>query len=188
MDDRQIVDLFWQRREDALVHTRARYGAYCGSIAQRILGNTEDAEECVNDTWLQAWNAIPPAKPAHLRLFLGRITRNLAINAAKKQKAEKRGGGQVTLALEELAECLPAADDVQDDIQQKALERAIRQFLNTLPPRDCTVFLYRYFYMEPPVAIAKRIGIRENHVLLILSRTRAKLREFLQKEWDIYDV
>lgn len=188
MDDRQIVDLFWQRREDALVHTRARYGAYCGSIAQRILGNTEDAEECVNDTWLQAWNAIPPAKPAHLRLFLGRITRNLAINAAQKQKAEKRGGGQVTLALEELAECLPAADDVQDDIQQKALERAMRQFLNALPPRDCTVFLYRYFYMEPTVAIAKRVGIRENHVLLILSRTRAKLREFLQKEWDIHDL
>lgn len=106
MEDRQIVELYWQKNADAISETSSKYGAYCFTIADHILNNAEDSEECVNDTWLHAWNAMPPQKPNVLRMFLAKITRNLSVNRFNARGAEKRGGGEIILVLDELADCL----------------------------------------------------------------------------------
>ena len=108
MEDRQIVELYWQKNADAISETSSKYGAYCFTIADHILNNAEDSEECVNDTWLHAWNAMPPQRPNALRMFLARITRNLSVNRFNARSAEKRGGGEIILVLDELADCLAA--------------------------------------------------------------------------------
>lgn len=182
MEDSRIVELYWQKNADAIKETDSKYGAYCFAIADNILHSKEDAEECVNDTWLNAWNAIPPQKPTKLQMFLAKITRNLSLNRFYARSAQKRGGGEITLVLEELSECLAGGSDVVNEYEAKELGQYIRSFVRSLPARDGNVFVRRYFFTETIAAIAKKYGVTESNVAVILSRTRAKLKNHLIKE------
>ena len=182
MKDTQILDLYWARDEQAITETQRSYGSYCYSIAFRILYDREDADECVNDTWLRAWNAIPPERPRRLALFLGTITRNLSLDRWKGKHAMKRGNGSIMLALDELAECVPDSHSMEDAVETAELERLLDQFLHTLPERECSIFLRRYWYVEEYSSIAKRYGMNLNTVKTTLFRTRARLKSFLEKE------
>ncbi len=133
MDDMKIVQLYWDRNQEAIPATADKYGGYCASIARNILGNHEDAEECVNDTYLNAWNAMPPHHPDTLSVFLGKLTRNLAFNRFRHGHTDKRGGGEIVLVLDELADCVSGTDDVDQEINQKELVKEINTFLNHLP-------------------------------------------------------
>lgn len=182
MDDRQIVALYYQRSEQALEETAVKYGSYCFSIAYNILENREDAEEAVNDSYIGAWNAIPPHKPANLAAFLGKITRRTAIKRWQRSKAQKRGGGEITLALEELADCIPAGGDAQSRMEETELSRVLNRFVQALPQTERNVFVCRYWYLDPIRAIALRYGFSQSKVKSMLSRTRKKLHNYLQKE------
>lgn len=182
MNDQQIVALYWQRSEDAIRASQAKYGAYCHSIAASILASPQDAEECLSDTWLGAWNAMPPHRPSRLGLFLGKITRSLACDAVRAQCAQKRGGGAYTAALDELAECVPAAPGADQAVEDRELARTVNRFLHTLRPRDCNIFLRRYWYAEPLEDIGARYGLNVNTVKTSLFRTRRKLKAYLEKE------
>jgi len=182
LEDHQIIDLYWRRSPDAIDQTAGKYGAYCFAIAENILHSPEDSEECVNDTWFHAWNAMPPQRPNVLRLFLAKLTRGLAFDRYRAQKAEKRGGGEMSLVLDELAECLSGGTSAEDAYEGKELGQCIRRFVGELPQRDGNVFVRRYFFTEPVAVIAKRYGLTENHVMVLLSRTRKKLKAHLQKE------
>lgn len=182
MNDRQIIELYGQRDENAIRETASKYGGYCFCIANNILADEADAEECVNDTWLKTWNSIPPENPNHLKLFLGKITRNLSINRYKAKHREKRGGDQMALVLEEIDEFLADTADVESEIEQIEFVGLLNRFLRSLPARECNLFIRRYFYTDSTDAIAHRYGLKESHVLVILSRVRKKLREYLQKE------
>ena len=182
MDDSMIVELYWQRNENAIAETNLKYGSYCYTIAHNILRNNEDSEECINDTWLHAWNAIPPQKPGILRLFLARITRNLSFNRYNAAKAAKRGGGEMPLVLEELSECIAAESDIEEEVTARELQKCINRFVSTLPDRERNLFVRRYFFVEKIGDISKRYGITENNVRVILSRTRAQLKAVLKEE------
>ena len=182
MEDSQIIDLYWQRSADAIAETSAKYGSYCHAIALRILGSRLDAEECVNDTWIGAWNAMPVHRPAYLSVFLGKITRRAACSRLEALRAEKRGGGELPLVLEELADCIPAGTDPAREMEEAELAREVDRFLRRLPERPCNVFLRRYWYAEPIADIAIRYGMREGAVKASLFRTRQKLRNYLEEE------
>ena len=182
MEDRAIIDLYWARQEQALEETEQKYGRYCRTIAFNILRDRQDSEECVNDTWLRAWNAMPPQKPNVLRQFLAKITRNLSLDRWRTAQALKRGGGATEVALEELGECVCGSTDPATQLELEELKTAIARFLQELPERDRNIFLRRYFYLEDTAAIARRYVLRQANVRLILSRTRQKLKDYLQKE------
>ena len=182
MEDNAILELYFARDELAISETGRKYGGYCYSIANRILDSKEDSEETVSDALLQTWNSIPPQRPNFLKLFLARITRNLAFSRWRKLSAAKRGGGETELVLEELAQCIPGEEHVDDQLNAKELERTIRSFLTILPQRDQDIFLQRYFYLDDADTIAARYGIRKSNVNLILSRTRTKLKKYLIQE------
>ena len=182
MEDKAILDLYFARDEQAITETDQKYGGYCYSIANRILNSNEDSEETVSDTLWQTWNAIPPQRPSFLRLFLAKITRNLAFTRWRKLSAVKRGGGETELALEELSGCIPGSEQIDDRLNAKELAAAIRSFLDTLPDRDQDIFLRRYFFVEDTESIAVRYGIRGSNVNVILSRTRSKLKAYLTEE------
>ncbi|MBR2913594.1 MAG: RNA polymerase sigma factor [Oscillospiraceae bacterium] len=179
MEDQQIIELYFQRDEAAIAESKIKYGAYCTTIAGNILHRTEDAEECVNDTWLRAWNVIPPQRPVRLAVFLGRITRNLAIDRYRHDRRQKNGGGQVPLCLEELSECVGEEHPITDRI---ALRELLQQFLTGLSEKQRTIFLLRYWYLLPVDEIAGRCCSSEGAVKMQLHRTRTKLRTFLEKE------
>ena len=181
MEDNQIVELYWQKNADAISETANKYGAYCFTIADNILHCAEDSEECVNDTWLRTWNAIPPQKPNVLRMFLVKITRNLSFNRFNARCAEKRGGGEISIVLDELGECAAGGSDVEAAYEVAELERCVCRFVRTLPERDRNVFVRRYFFTEPMPAIAERYGLTVNNITVILSRTRKKLKAELMK-------
>lgn len=180
--DHEIVALYHARDERAIDLTARKYGDYCFTIADNILRSREDAEECVNDTWLKTWNTIPPQKPNSLRHYLAKITRNLSISRWREQNTVKRGGGELTLALGELEEFLTDTREVENEAERVAFADCLNRFLRGLPARECHIFLRRYFYVETTGEIARRYGMKEANVLLILSRTRAKLRAHLEKE------
>ena len=182
MEDHKIIELYFQRNTDAIKETDDRYGSYCFAIANNILHNNEDSEECVNDTWLNAWNAIPPQKPTILRMFLAKITRNLSFNRFEARNAEKRGGGEIHLVLDELAECIANESDTENEYLAKELEEIIRVFVRELPEKEGNIFIRRYFYTEPITMISKRYGMTDNYVMVILSRIRKKLKVRLEKE------
>ncbi|MBQ4122084.1 MAG: sigma-70 family RNA polymerase sigma factor [Clostridia bacterium] len=180
MKDDQIVALFWERSQDAITESEAKYGNYCHAIAYNILSLREDAEECVNDTWLAAWQSIPPQKPKLLSSFFGKITRNLAIDRLSFVLAKKRKGQALTL-LEELAETLPshASEDVMVD--EILLKDSLNSFLRTLPQETRNIFLQRYFYCRDVKAIAEEFSLPENNVSVILYRTRKALKTYLEE-------
>lgn len=182
MTDDKIIECFWRREESAIRESDAKYGRYCLAIADNILYNREDSEECVNDTWLRAWHAMPPARPAKLKLYFAKITRNLALSKYASRTAKKRGGGEVALILDELSEVLREPDEVESEYMAKELAAAVNSFVHTLPERECNVFVRRYFYSEEIPEIAKRYGISARNVTVMLSRTRGKLKQYLEKE------
>ena len=182
MDDKLIIELYWNRAEDAISETDRKYGAYCNSIAYGILQSKEDAQESVNDTYLDAWNAMPPHRPYNLATFLGKITRRIAIDRWRSITRVKRGGGEVTLALEELEQCIAGSQTPEKEIEKKELVQAINRFLDTLPIPERRIFLARYWYMSSIQEIASHWGFSQSKVMSILFRTRNKLRRQLEKE------
>ncbi len=183
MQEKAILDLFWQRDENAIPAVKTKYGPYCAAIARRILPDPRDAEECVSDTWLKAWNAIPPHRPPRLALFLGKITRETALNRWKANNAQKRGGGEVPLALEELGEQFTTGKDpVGQNVELAQLGQAISAFLRTQPSQTAILFLRRYYHMEPIRDLAQAFGLTESNVKTTLHRTRKKLKTYLEKE------
>lgn len=179
MDDAKIVQLYWDRNEQAISATADKYGSYCTSIAKNILGNSEDADECVNDTYMSAWNAIPPHKPSVLSTFLGKITRNLSFNRYKHNNADKRGGGETTIILDEIVEFVSDTDGVEQEVDRKELVKAIDTFLDRLPSNKRSIFVCRYWYFDSISDIASRFAMTENNVSVTLSRLRLKLHNYL---------
>lgn len=177
MDDQEIVDLFWQRSEEALGACRQRYGKYCQAIAENILRSREDAGECVNETWLRAWEAIPPARPTRLKAYLGRICRNLALDRYAAGRAQKRGGGKVEIALEELAEIPMPERSAEGEIT-----RLINSFLRLEPPESADIFIKRYWYLMGDKEIAAECGYSKSKVASILYRMRQRLKFRLESE------
>jgi len=183
MNDRDIIELYWQRAESAISETARRYGSYCRRIALNILGNDEDCEECLNDTWLKAWESIPPQRPQQLDAYLGRITRNLALDKYRRTAAQKRGSGQAEAALSELSTCLPAATPTPEQaLSDTALAELLQRFVATLPDTPRRIFAQRYWYLYPIRDIAAANRCSESKVKMSLLRSRSKLRELLEKE------
>ena len=180
MEDTAIVALYWQRSEWAIPETEKKYARLCHGIAYRILTSREDAEECVNDTWLRAWNAMPDKRPATLPPFLGRITRNLALDRVEARSRRKRGGGETELALEELSDCI-GSGGVEQQIEFQELERAVNAFVAALPETERMVFVARYWYLCPLSEIAARFGFSLSKTKSLLFRLRGRLREHLRE-------
>ncbi len=180
MDDGAIIELYFARSEDAVGETARKYGAYCRRIAENILRRREDAEECVNDTYLAAWNAMPPERPACLRAFLGRITRNLSIARYRRERAQKRFYA-AELLLSELDECLPAKDDPAAALDKALLTEAVADWLGTLGADDRALFLRRYWYGDALKDLAAECGVGENRMAKRMRRLRANLRDALEK-------
>ena len=178
MEDKEIIKLFTERSENAVEATQRKYGAYCNTIAFNILGDAQDAEECVSDSLFKTWNAIPPAKPASLRSFVGRITRNTALDRYESRSAEKRGGGQLALALDELTESIPAPE-AQAPGEITAILNA---FLAGLGRDERIIFVRRYWYLDSVRDIAEKLGFGESKVKTSLFRSREQLKKMLSKE------
>lgn len=181
MEDQGIVELFFDRSEQAIVETDKKYGGYCYTIAYNILASREDSEESVSDTYFSAWNTIPPRKPTLLQAFLGKITRHISIDRWRKQTAQKRGGKELPLALEELGECLDTRG-MEAEITSRELTRVLNGFLASLSETERNVFLCRYWYMDTIETIAKITGFSQSKVTSMLHRSRGKLRKQLTEE------
>ena len=181
MDDSQIIDLYWKRDSSAIAETDRSYGRYCLQIAKNILTLVWDAEECVNDTWLAAWNQMPPSRPQCLRAFLGRIVRNLSISRWRANRAQKRGCG-LDLMLSELEDCIPAAQTVEEIVNHKLLTDAIAQWLSGLDDAHRALFLRRYWYGETVPELAQQWGCHPKQMTQRLLRLRRKLRTHLEAE------
>ena len=182
MEDNRIIDLYWAREEQALTETERKYGGYCRTIARNILKIHEDAEECVSDTWLNAWNAMPPKRPSVLSAFLGKITRNLAFDRWKAAHAEKRGGGSLPLVLDELDECIASAYSLEREVENRELAAALNRFLAQLPETERALFVSRYWFLAPVRELSKKFGFSESKTASMLHRTRGRLRRFLIEE------
>lgn len=188
MEDKKIVDLYLNRSEEAIFESQQKYGNYCYSIAYRILYNNEDSQECVNDTFLNAWNSIPPHKPSVLSTYLGKITRRLALNVWRSQNTQKRGGQEVTCSFEELEACIPDQKNIDDTLQKEEITRILNAFLASLSEEQRKVFVCRYWYFESVEEIADRFHFSQSKVKMILKRGRDKLAEQLKKEGIFYEV
>lgn len=160
----------------------SRFGALSRALAKNITGSAEDSEECINDALFSAWNAIPPAKPTNLRAYFLRLVHNAAVNLRVRSAAKKRGGDQYTEALDELADCLSARDNVQDEVERRELTDAVHRFLGNLPQEKRDLFVRRYWYASSVSELASLFGMTENHVKVTLSRIRTRLQETLRKE------
>lgn len=182
MDDKNIVELYFQRSDRAITESDIKYGKYCYSIAYNILYNNEDAEESVNDTYLDAWSCIPPHRPSILSAFLGKITRRISIDKWRWRNTEKRGGGEVPLVLEELKDCVADPGTVESELEKKRLSQVIDIFVKSLPETQQKVFLCRYWYMDSVNEISRQFGFSESKVKSMLLRTRRKLCDVLNKE------
>ena len=182
MEDAQIVDLYWQRSSEAIPATAERYGNYCAAVARNILADERDAEECVNDTWLAAWNSMPVNRPARLAPYLGKITRNLALDRWTERRARKRGGGAAEECVDELSECLPGGGDPESAAVQRELAERIDRFLRSLPEDERDVFVARYWYMTAVEDIGRSFGFSRSKTASMLHRTRKKLRRALETE------
>ncbi|MBR6526409.1 MAG: RNA polymerase sigma factor [Lachnospiraceae bacterium] len=181
MEDTKIVQMYWDRDSDAIVHTADKYGAYLRTIAVNIIGSHEDAEECVNDTYMSAWRAMPPHRPMILSTFLGKITRNLSFNRYKQIHADKRGGSQIPYVLDELAECIAGTGSVEQTLEYDQLVATIDTFLDTLSTEKRVMFVRRYWYNDSMADIAGRFGKREKTVSKSLERIRRDLRHYLEE-------
>ena len=182
MEDEKIIDLYWERKDEAITETQAAYGRQLQTIAQRIVQSYEDAEESVNDTYLDAWHNMPPHRPSILSTFLGKITRRVSIDKWRGRTADKRGGSEIVLALDELAECVPSDHSVEREVEAATLETIINDFVMSLPLMERRVFICRYWYLDPISAIAEQFGFSQSKVKMILHRQRHRLRSILERE------
>jgi len=187
MEDKSIIELFNNRDETAILASEEKYGNYCFRIANNILGNNEDSEECKNETWFTAWTLIPPEVPKALKAFFGKITRNIAVNLYHKNNSKKRGGGQYSLVFDELSECITDNKKIDERLQEKELIEYINNFLKKLSKRTRVIFIMRYYSMESIENIAQKTALKPNYVRSVLSRTRSKLKKYLSEvyycEW-----
>lgn len=181
MTDNEIVELYWQRSETAIKETEIKYGKLCRHIAMNILKNSEDADECVNDTYLGAWNAIPPQKPTVFSAYLCRITRNIALKKYGYSNAKKRSM-QVEISLTELEDCVFGAKDIPYQFEAEHVAEVISDFLRTLSYENRNVFMRRYWFYDSISDISSRFAISESKVKSMLFRTRSKLKDYLMKE------
>ena len=181
MDDNGIIQLYWDRNDQAIRATSEKYGHYCKAIAKNILNNEEDAEECVNDTYLNAWNSMPTHWPEQLATFLGKITRNLSFNKYKHNHAEKRGSGEMALVLDELVDCVSDTDNVEQIIDRQELIKAINSFVRSLSTEKRNIFVRRYWYADSVSEIAKDYGMLQGSVSKTLERTRKQLKLYLME-------
>ncbi|MDY4488192.1 MAG: RNA polymerase sigma factor [Candidatus Limivicinus sp.] len=182
MTDASIIALYLKRSEQAIAESQNAYGRYCYRVAEGILNDVSDSEESVNDTWLAAWDSIPPTLPQSLRAYLGTLTRRISIDRLRKRRAEKRGGDGALLAIDELAECIPSSWSVEKTVEDRELIRAFNRFLAGLPEADRNLFVARYWYGLPVAEIARKFGCRQNTVLTKLRRTRLRLSAYLEQE------
>ena len=182
MEDERIVALYWERSEQAIAETEKKYDHYLEKIAYNILNNLEDSRESVNDTYLAAWNTMPPKRPNALSAFLGKITRYISLDRWKRRSASKRGGGQTTLALDELEECVSGGENPEERLARKELLALVNRFLGDLPETERRVFVCRYWYLDSISEIAQRFDFTESKVKTMLHRTRQKLSHQLEKE------
>ena len=182
MNDSGIVELYWARSEAAIEETSKKYGAYCYTVAYNILSNREDSEEAVNDTYLSAWNSMPPNWPNVLHTYLGRITRQLSIDRFRTRNREKRRGSEYALSLTELEECVSAGDTTVQGVRYKQLAQSISEFLRRQTPRARYAFVGRYYYADSIKEIAAYCGMTQSGVKSLLHRTRLALRDCLEQE------
>ena len=183
MDDNEIIDLFFERSEKAIVELSNKYGSACMKISMNILNNYQDAEECVNDSYLGVWNAIPPQKPNPLFAFVCKIVRNISIDKYRKNRRQKRKGNY-DLCIEELEDCVSSSRSVEDDYAEAELSSYIDDFLDSLTKINRMIFVRRFWYMDSYEDIAKAAGLKEGAIRTRLSRTKGALKEFLRrKEW-----
>lgn len=180
MDETNLIGLFWRRSEDAIRQAALRYGRTLQTLAERITGNSQDAQECVNDTYLAAWNSIPPACPRSLYAYLAKICRNTAFDLLDKQKAEKRSAVIVELS-QELQQCIPDRM-AEARMESRLIGHALNRFLGTLKQEDRVIFLRRYWFGDRVTEIAGALGVTENKVKVRLYRVRERLRTFLEQE------
>lgn len=182
MLDGEIVELYWQRDEEAICQTDIKYGGYCRSISNNILNDPGESEECVNDTYLRAWNSMPTERPRHLPAFLGKIVRNLSISRLRQKNAHKRGGGEYRLCLEELHDCAVKGGGPEKELELRELTEYIDRFLEGLKEQERDIFVSRYWYMAPVDRIAEKAGYSYSKTASLLHRTRLKLGTYLRKE------
>ncbi len=182
MEDRAIIALYLARNQEAIAETEKKYGRYCYSIAYNILYNTEDAEESVNDALMNAWNSIPPHMPSILSAFLGKLTRYASLKKWRYARTQKRGGGEIALAYEELSDCIPGGKSVEEELQEKELAEIIDHFLDELPAVERHIFICRYWYFDDISTISKQFGFSISKVKSMLYRTRKKLLFRLNEE------
>ncbi len=182
MEDRKILELFFKRDETAIEECDKKYGVRCRGVARSVLPSPEDAEECVSDTYLAAWNSIPPQHPLSLSAYLCRLTRNIGIDRLKALTAQKRGGNELTAVLDELAECVASPGSVEGELEARELGREINRFLHSLSQQDRSVFVCRYWLLLPSASVAARLGMKDAAVRMSLMRTRKKLQKFLSEE------
>lgn len=182
MEDEKIIEMYFDRNEKAIVETQVKYGKYCYSISYNILYNNEDVQECLNDTYLNTWNSIPPNKPSVLSTYLGKIIRRLSIDKYRKTNALKRGGGEYPISLDELEECLSSNITSKDVVDEELLVEEINEFLSNISKVERSMFVSRYFYFDSIEEICDRFGFKESKVKMSLKRTRDKLKEHLIKK------
>ena len=178
MTDQEIIELFWERSEQAIAELDQKYGHVCRNLSFRILNNRQDAEECVNDAYLGAWNAIPPAKPNPLPAFIYKIVRNISRKRYEQNTAAKRNS-HYDVAMEELEECIAAPNTVESELAQRELTQAIETFLDSLSRENRVIFVRRYWFSDPYADIARLVGLTEKNVSVRLTRLRKELRKFL---------
>lgn len=179
MNDEQIIALYFKRDESAITETKVKYSAYCAKIAMNILNNVQDSEECINDTWFKTWCSIPPNHPSNLSAYLGKLTRNIALNRYNLKHAEKRAANEFAISLDELSECVTSGTEPDNFVQAELVGSYINKFLHTQKPLDRRVFVCRYFYCDTISDISARFGISESRVKSLLHRQRAKLKDYL---------
>lgn len=185
MNDHAIIELFFRRDQAGILEAQEKYGSYCLSVAWNILENQEDSQECLNDLWLRAWNAIPPERPKQLRAYFAKIIRNLAINRYQAQTAQKRAGERFTLSLEELADCIPDPNTPEEALWAGELSRSLNAFLETEKELDRVLFVRRYFSCQSYEEMARDLGLSQGQVKTRLSRIRDRLRKYLNAQ-DVF--
>lgn len=182
MEDNKIIELYWKRIETAIAETSAKYGHFLHTISLNIVKSHEDAEECVNDTYLRTWNSIPPTRPALLKSYLGAIVRNLSLDCYKRRFAGKRAPGEFSLLLSELEDCIPAASTPEKELEDKEIAIQLSSFIRNLPPDKRLLFLRRYYYCDDIKILSKKFGYSESKTKSTLFAIRKKLKLHLEKE------
>ncbi len=182
MDDSKIIELYWLRDQEAITQTDMKYGRLCRGISLNIVSDPRDSEECVADTYMAAWNSMPPQRPLRLKAWLAAVVRKLSLMRLRSSYAKKKGGGAVDLVFEELGDTFASSFSVEEEYEAKELEEAVAGFLPILSPEDRRIFLCRYWLFAPVEEIARRLGCSKSKVATSLFRSRQKLRDYLRKE------